>query len=198
VLRLFQEKFTRLDGRLEETSAFDAATLYAMRVERLVAHQSGLGGSDSHGLEQQERLGGLLDRLTARLGDEAVEGFGFRESHIPERAAIGVPISANNSAPRLNRRRPLLLLPRPEPLEVIAEVPDYPPRRFTWRRLDCKVVKAEGPERLCAEWWQAGEEGSKTRDYYRVEDETGRRFWLYREGLYEDGMPRWHLHGFFA
>ena len=198
VLRLFQEKFTRLDGRLEETLAFDAATLYAMRVERLVAHQSGLGGSDSHGLEQQERLGGLLDRLTARLGDEAVEGFGFRESHIPERAAIGVPISANNSAPRLNRRRPLLLLPRPEPLQVIAEAPDYPPRRFTWRRLDCKMVKAEGPERLCAEWWQAGEEGSKTRDYYRVEDETGRRFWLYREGLYEDGMPRWHLHGFFA
>ena len=92
-----------------------------------------------------------------------------------------------------------LLLPRPEPLQVIAEVPDYPPRRFTWRRSHCKVVKAEGPERLCAEWWQAGEEGTQsTRDYYRVEDETGRRFWLYREGLYEDGTPRWYLHGFFA
>ena len=93
---------------------------------------------------------------------------------------------------------PLLLLPRPEPLQVIAEVPDYPPRRFTWRRLDYKVVKAEGPERLSTEWWQAGEEGSKTRDYYRVEDENGRRFWLYREGLYEGSLPRWYLHGLFA
>jgi len=199
VLRLFQEKFTRLEGRLDETLAFDAATLYALSVERLVAHQSGVGGENSHGLEQQERLAGLLDRLTARLGDEAVTGFGFRESHIPERAAIGVPISGKSSTPfRLNRRRPLLLLPRPESLQVIAEVPDYPPRRFTWRRLDYKVVKAEGPERLSTEWWQAGEEGSKTRDYYRVEDESGHRFWLYREGLYESGMPRWYLHGLFA
>jgi protein ImuB len=199
VLRLFREKFTNLEGRLDETLAFDAATLYATRVERLIATQSGLGGSDTHGQEQKERLASLLDRLSARLGSEAVTRFEFRESHIPERAAIGVPISGKSSAPfRLNRRRPLLLLPRAELVRVLAEVPDYPPRRFTWRRLDYKVVKAEGPERLCAEWWQAGEERAETRDYYRVEDETGRRFWLYREGLYEGSMPRWYLHGLFA
>jgi protein ImuB len=160
VLRLFQEKFARIEGRLDETLAFDAAALYAMRVEKLVAHQSGLGGEDALGLEQDERLAGLLDRLTARLGSEAVTGFGFRESHIPERAAIGVPIPAKTTSPsRLKRRRPLLLLPRAEAVQVIAEVPDYPPRRFTWRRLDYRVVKAEGPERLSAEWWQDGKEG---------------------------------------
>lgn len=199
VLRLFEEKFTPLEGRLDESLAFDAATLYAARVERLVATQSGLGGSDSHGLEQKERLAGLVDRLTARLGSEAVTRFDFRESHIPERAALGVPILGKTSPPaRLDRRRPLLLLPSAEPLRVLAEVPDYPPRRFTWRRLDYKVVKAEGPERMSGEWWQAGEEGAGTRDYYLVEDESGRRFWLYREGLYEGSMPRWYLHGLFA
>jgi protein ImuB len=199
VLRLFGEKFTNLEGRLDETLAFDAATLYATRVERLVAMQSGFDGNDAHGLEQKERLASLLDRLSARLGSEAVTRFDFRESHIPERAAVGAPILGKRSAPfRLNRQRPLLLLPHAEPVRVIAEVPDYPPRRFTWRRLDYKVVKAEGPERLSAEWWQAREERFETRDYYRVEDETGRRFWLYREGLYEGSMPRWYLHGLFA
>ena len=87
MLRLFQEKFTRLDGRLDETLAFDAATLYAMRVERLVAHQSGRWRQRLPWPRAAGAAGRPSRSAVARLGDEAVEGFGFRESHIPERAA---------------------------------------------------------------------------------------------------------------
>jgi protein ImuB len=199
VLRLFREKFTRLESRFDETLAFDAASLYAMRVEQLVAQQSDLEGGDALGLKQEERLAGLLDRLAARIGNEAVTRFDFRDSHIPERAVLSVPVLHKTSPrPPLRRRRPLLLLPRAEPVSVLAEVPDYPPRRFTWRRITYRVIKAEGPERLSPEWWPDEQDRPGTRDYYIVEDVTGRRFWLYREGLYQDGpAPRWYLHGLF-
>jgi protein ImuB len=200
VLRLFREKFTRFESRFDDSLAFDAASLRAMRTERLMARQSDLDSSGSSDFEQQERLAGLLDRLSARLGDDAVTRFEFRESHIPERASFSVPVLHKVSTrPGLRRQRPLLLLPQAEPLQVLAEVPDYPPRRFTWRRVTYRVVKAEGPERLSPEWWPGTGSGSQTRDYYRVEDDSGRRFWLYREGFYQHGTPpRWYLHGFFA
>jgi protein ImuB len=79
----------------------------------------------------------------------------------------------------------------------MAEVPDGPPRKFTWRRVEHDVVLAEGPERIASEWWRTP--GEPSRDYYRIEDAEGRRFWLYRVGEYEGpAAPRWYLHGLFA
>ena len=198
VLRLFREKFTRLEGRFDESLAFDAASLYAARTERLSGQQAALDGGASNSV-QEEGMASLLDRLTARLGAEAVTRFDFKESHIPERAVTSVPVSDKTSShpPRL-RQRPLLLLPHAEPVTVLAEVPDYPPHRFTWRRITFRVARAEGPERLSPEWWPDQQGNYNTRDYYRIEDETGRRFWLYRDGLYSQGSaPRWYLHGLF-
>jgi protein ImuB len=107
--------------------------------------------------------------------------------------------------------RPLLLLPRAEPADVTALVPDGPPRRFRWRGVTYEVAGAQGPERIGAEWWrrplpfaapQTGEgwAGEFTRDYYLVEDADGHRFWLFREGLYERETmtARWFVHGLFA
>jgi protein ImuB len=103
------------------------------------------------------------------------------------------------------------LLPRAEPTEVTALVPDGPPRRFRWRGVTYEVAGSQGPERIASEWWrdplpypppQAGEDkkGAPTRDYYLVEDADGHRFWLYREGLYEreTTAARWFVHGLFA
>jgi len=93
--------------------------------------------------------------------------------------------------------RPLLLLERPEPADVLAVVPDGPPRHFRWRGVLHQIAQAQGPERIAPEWWRQTPEG--TRDYYLVEDAQGRRFWLYREGLYEQGAtPQWFVHGMFA
>ena len=106
--------------------------------------------------------------------------------------------------------RPLRLLTRPEPIEALAEVPDGPPLRFRWRRALHDVISAEGPERIEGAWWSepsAHAADNRARDYFRVEDKSGLRFWLYRSGLYRDlvrgdlanaAPPSWFLHGTFA
>jgi len=91
--------------------------------------------------------------------------------------------------------RPLLLLPHPESTEVVALIPEGPPRQFRWRGVLHQIVGAQGPERIAPEWWRTNEE---TRDYYLVEDTAGRHFWLYRAGLYGRGSvtpPQWFVHG---
>jgi protein ImuB len=96
--------------------------------------------------------------------------------------------------------RPIRLFVRPEPVEVVAAVPDGPPVRFRWRHVLHEVTAVEGPERIAMEWWRAAQEHTLTRDYFRVESTEGLRVWLYREGLYESkSLPsRWFLHGLFA
>jgi protein ImuB len=89
----------------------------------------------------------------------------------------------------------------PEPIEVpVTEIPEGPPLNFRWRRALYRITRSEGPERIAPEWWRQGEEDSSPRDYYRVEDAEGRRYWLYRQGLYEaeKPSPRWFMHGIFA
>ena len=96
-------------------------------------------------------------------------------------------------------RRPVRMLERPELIDVMAQVPDGPPLRFRWRRALHAVALAEGPERVAMEWWR-NQSPQPTRDYFRVEDDAGRRFWVYRDGLYgrEQFAPRWYMHGLFA
>ena len=125
----------------------------------------------------------------------------MRDTHDPYRAARLVPVTDSPSVcpmPEEQLSRPLTMFTPPQPIEVLAEVPDGAPIRFRWRRVLHEVVHAEGPERIAAEWWRRGQ-GAPTRDYYRVENPQGRRFWLFRSGLYdrEPGPPRWFLHGLF-
>src|SRR5207244_7240475 len=136
-----------------------------------------------------------------------------RDSHIPERAIQMTDVRGQGAekvlSPPSDLRhpstdtcpltRPLRLFEKPEPVEAIAEVPDGPPVRFRWRRAVYHVARAEGPERIAAEWWRDGAD-EPTRDYFRVEDPTGHRFWLFREGLFgrETTAPRWYLHGVFG
>ena len=128
------------------------------------------------------------------------------DAWLPEQAAAAAPAYCTapdpqgwSAAPDPDApARPLRLFEQPEPIDAVAEVPDGPPVRFRWRRALHQVVRAEGPERIAPAWWSTGPK--PTRDYYRVEDEAGQRYWLYREGLYalEAAHPRWFLHGLFA
>lgn len=112
----------------------------------------------------------------------------------------GAPETAGKDPPfhsGLGIERPLRLFSQAEPIEVPAtEVPEGPPLNFRWRRALYRVARAEGPERIAAEWWRQREEAA-ARDYFRVEDAQGRRYWLYREGLYgtAEADPRWYLQG---
>ena len=214
--RLLNEQLERLpEPSSSDEQAIEFLALTAVATEVLPAAQTAyIGGvqeSNTSGLEQ------LVDRLAARLGSGNVVRFEGRESHLPERtqtitSALG-PAGPRTAPPRLpvSCPRPPRLLPRPEPVTAIAPVPDDPPVLFRWRRHSHRIVRAEGPERLAPEWWRPAATaasplgapllGSDTRDYYRVEDADGRRFWLYRDGLYDGGdsePPRWYLHGFFG
>jgi protein ImuB len=96
--------------------------------------------------------------------------------------------------------RPLKLLDRAEPIAVLYASPDGIPQRFRWRGSVREVARVEGPERIAPEWWRE-RSTARLRDYYRIEDETGRRYWIYRQGIAGDGrggVPDWFLHGFFA
>jgi protein ImuB len=151
----------------------------------------------------------LIDRLSARFGSRRVMRLIANDSHIPELAATPLPAQAGTildagwAAFRRFRSgaelspRPLRLLVKPEPIEAIAAIPDGPPVRFRWRRAFHEVVAADGPERIEGAWWS--EEGGPARDYFRVEDKAGHRYWLFRAGLYRSTVrPQWFLHGTFA
>ncbi|MFQ5985389.1 MAG: DUF6504 family protein [Alphaproteobacteria bacterium] len=162
----------------------------------LAAREEGAPGGGA------EDLGALIDRLANRLGTANVIRLVPRDSHIPERAVHAVPALASASARPWPDGvvRPLSLLPRPEPIEAVAMMPDAPPALFLWRGRPHRVAHAAGPERLTAEWWRAAASDPEDyRDYYHVEDTDGGRFWVYRRGPYRPGSgPLWYLHGLFA
>ncbi|MDX2264782.1 MAG: DNA polymerase Y family protein [Hyphomicrobiales bacterium] len=202
IVRVFKERFTVLEGRFDETLGFDGAALRARRIEVMKPDQSDLTVGGDQSVSDKHALGALFDCLSARLGEGAVTRFAFPQSHMPERASITISVLQKPTPPirPITAPRPVVLLPRAELVTVMAELPDYPPSRFTWRRVHHRVVKAEGPERIEAKWWRAGQDDAPPRDYYTVEDEAGGRFWLYREGFYAPGsdQPRWFMHGLFA
>ena len=200
--RLFEEKLEQIDPGL----GIEDMVLTAESVEKLAATQLGLGGEAAR--SDSADLAALVDRLANRLGMRALVRPVLRESHIPERAVRFVaPLEGGRMSACWNpaQLRPIRLLPRPEPIEATAPIPDDPPLLFRWRQRAHRVRTADGPERIAAEWWRqdakagSGPSAPESRDYYRVEDEEGQRFWLYRAGLYRPDIPvRWFLHGFFG
>ena len=151
---------------------------------------------DAGGLDDI-RLSELIDRLAGKTGPESIHRYLPDEHHWPERSFRKAKSLSEESLAewRTNKLRPLKLLRRPERIEVTAPIPDYPPMLFRRKGRVHNIVRADGPERIEQEWWlQQGQH----RDYYRVEDEEGKRYWIFRLGHYEEGNSQWFIHGFFA
>jgi protein ImuB len=172
-----------------------SATLAEPFVHRQLTAHDGSG--------REPELSTLVDTLANRLAPERLYRIAPCESDLPERSIRRIPALA----PPIGRSwpedlpRPARLLDPPEPVTTLALLPDHPPVRFTWRGIQHRVARADGPERLHGEWWQSGEGTAALRDYFRIEDEAGERFWLFREGDGIDpygGSMRWYLHGIFA
>ncbi|MDE2378696.1 DNA polymerase Y family protein [Bradyrhizobium sp.] len=211
--RLFRERLDALADPLDPGFGFDMVRLSASRTEIVVQEQRDLDAS----VHDNDELAALIDRIAARIGGKRVVVHLPQDTHIPERAVLAAPAQHHLAAatqaewsvrcagePPL---RPLRLFERPEPIKVpFATVPDGPPHQFTWRRALHAVVRVEGPERIAMEWWRR--DGKQlTRDYFRVEDAEGLRFWIFRDGLYDSelvddgGKPvpaGWYVHGLFA
>jgi protein ImuB len=201
VARLIELKLEALAATCDAGFGFEAIGLAVTCAEPMPARQTEFTSAAEDG-NRTERCADLIDALRQRLGPHSVRRFEPVASHLPERAEILPPIDGEATAwPEPEQKpRPLLLLPHAEPAEdVTALVPDGPPRRFSWRGVTYDVTGAQGPERIAGEWWRH-REPKPTRDYYLVEDSTGHRFWLFREGLYgrETTAARWVVHGLFA
>ncbi|HET9628872.1 MAG TPA: DNA polymerase Y family protein [Novosphingobium sp.] len=214
VMRLLRERIEGLADPIDPGFGFDSVALAITRSEPLAARQIGLDKGEE---TVEDSIAALVDRLAVRLGPKAVYRLVPANRHLPEVAQAtlplneGLPRKTPTFAARLGETppRPLCLFDPPQPIEVIAGVPDGPPLRFRWRGHLFAVCLAEGPERIAAEWWRHegahsgyapinAESGALTRDYYRVEDSAGRRWWLFRHGLHaEKPHPHWYLHGQF-
>ena len=196
--KLFAPKLEALDPGF----GIEVVTLAAREVEPIGARQVGLDASQI----ADNGLAPLVDRLTNRLGEGRVWRAVAAQSHVPELATARTrPLDPAPDQPAWppGMPRPVRLFRRPEPVDgVIALTPDDPPSQFRWRGLTPRVRRAEGPERIGEEWWKADIDAvsvGHVRDYYRVEDQDGGRFWLFRAGLYEAGQPaKWWLHGVFG
>jgi protein ImuB len=219
--------FERVDGSVQAIrvgtarAARDASHLGRMLDERLERVDPGLGveamrlvvaAADRLGFVQTASslvadaapdIAPLVDRLANRLGESRIYRIAAVESDVPERSVRRVPAVAGLGVIAgwpADLPRPVRLLDPPQPIEAMALLPDHPPVAFTWRRVRHRVRHADGPERIAGEWWKRDREWVSVRDYFRVEDEDGRRFWLFRCGDGSDpdsGDMRWFLHGVF-
>lgn len=221
VLHLFEDKLDRIDPGY----GIDGFLLEAADCDAVEASQTSLVAGENSGSVAvaaaaanevlAAELSGLVDRLANRFGESNVAYAAPVKSHIPERAWRMITATSGGGGGgsaavarweeveaetvfRTNSR-PFRLFDTPEAAEVTAQVPDGPPLNFRWRRVPRQITRARGPERIAPEWWRDGPRGVAIRDYYEVEDTEGRRYWLFREGLYGNGQtPVWFVHGVFG
>ena len=191
--RLLADKAAELNPEF----GFDAFALTADWTESHASAQDSL--VEEPGGEHE--LARLVDRLTVKLGPRRVRKPQPQESHLPERASGWISaLKRPEPVARPAAPRPQRLLDRPEAIDVIYATPEGMPRRFVWRRAVHDIARAEGPERIAPEGWRQPS-SARLRDYYRIEDAAGRRYWIYREGLVGDGRggaPNWYIHGLFG
>ena len=189
--RLLGEQVERIDPGL----GVDAVRLVVPFAEPL-----GFTQTANLAAEPEADVASLVDRLANRLGTDRVWRAAPVESDVPERSVCRVPALVPSGLGWPEWPRPARLLHPPQPVDTVSALPDQPPAAFTWRRHRHRVRRADGPERIAGEWWRRDAELLAVRDYWQVEDDGGRRFWLYRRGDGQDagtGDLRWFVHGVF-
>ncbi len=192
LFKLFELKLSNIEPALGiELFVLEVITVeeHAHQQERLFEIAGGLNDAS---------LSELVDRLSARVGIGCVHRYLPVEHYWPERSYRSTTSLNEHPASEwlTDKLRPLELLSIPQRIEVTAPIPDYPPMLFRHRGKIHNVVRADGPERIEQEWWTSQGEH---RDYYRVEDEDGNRYWLYRLGHYDEhNRTQWFLHGYFS
>lgn len=195
IVRLFGERLDAVDPGF----GVEAASLAATRAQPFGAHQAEVRGLADE--DPSPDIAPLVDVIAGRIGARRLYRLAPVESDIPERSERQVsPLHPPLGRSWEDGPRPALFLPSPEPVEVLALLPDYPPRFFTWRARRIDVARADGPERVHGEWWLSDAEVWLTRDYFRVEGGDGLRYWLFRAstGPEGGGDARWFLQGAFG
>ena len=213
IVHLLEPKLDNVSVRIEGDGGIDLVRLAALETESKLERQASIDGSE----QLRADLARLVDTLSSRFGAHAVHRLAPRDSNHPASADRSIaarnalepphwPVNGavaadtHNHDPGAAPIRPIRLIDPPERVEALAVVPDGPPLRFVWRRVTRHVAAAEGPERIAPSWWESPGDNALTCDYFRVEDSSGQRLWMFRRGLYgqESRDPQWFVHGVFA
>ncbi|RWY53922.1 Y-family DNA polymerase [Mucilaginibacter gilvus] len=190
LLKLFELQISKIEPAL----GIELFVLEVPKVEEMETPQEQLWALDK-GLEDTS-LAEMLDRVAGKVGSQTIQRFLPAEHYWPERsvkAAKSITEEPETTWPM--QMRPMRLLNPPEAIEVMALVPDNPPKLFIYKGKRHNITKADGPERIGREWWR---DSGEHRDYYVVEDTDGQRYWVFRSGYYDGGDAQWYLHGYFA
>jgi len=189
-----QKLFGLQIARIEPALGIELFVLEASKVEDMETVQEQIWAVD-RGLADTA-LAELLDRVAGKVGEETIQRYLPTEHYWPERSVkIAASLTEEPTTAWPEQMRPIRLLSKPEPIEVMALVPDNPPKTFTYNSKRHVILKADGPERIGREWWR---DSGEHRDYYAVEDSEGQRYWVFRSGHYDGSDAKWYLHGYFA
>ena len=193
--RLLSDKIETIDPGF----GIEVMTLTATMAEPLAPKQA----ASSLVEEAEPDVSGLIDLLANRVGEQKLYRAAPVASDVPERSVRHIPALAPETGAEWPGHwpRPSRLLAQPEAIDTVALLPDHPPVSFTWRGVRRRVKRADGPERVFGEWWKRDPELAAVRDYFRIEDDAGERYWVFRTGDGEDpltGSQRWFLHGIFG
>ena len=181
-------------AKIEPALGIELFVLEASKVEDMETVQEQIWAVD-RGLADSA-LAELLDRVAGKVGIEAIQRYLPAEHYWPERSVkVAASLTEEPAVAWPEQMRPIRLLNVPEDIEVMALVPDNPPKTFIYKGKRHHISKADGPERIGREWWR---DGGEHRDYFVVEDSEGQRYWVFRSGHYDGGDARWYLHGYFA
>jgi protein ImuB len=189
LLRLFAERLNTLRSGF----GFETCVLSVLDIEALLPKQIGFSEAETAPVEEESSFDALIDRFGMRLGFQEVNRIQVCESFLPEYAVKLYPVTGPAAASAewpAYRIRPVRLFDPPMRIEVSVVIPGGSPVQVFIGRQRHRLVRCEGPERLTAEWWKDKTAPGDVRDYYRVEDEQGFRFWIFW-----DRSENWFLHG---
>jgi protein ImuB len=209
-------------GKKNVPQAFDAefsqVTVRANSIALLARRPRDLFGGLLN-QDNEKELRTLLDRLSNRLGSEAVVQSSMIDDPQPELMFEWIPFVGQENKSRTIRSkaknktsdqsqppntrtadhpshnlngisRPLSLYSTPIPIEVQLGSEPLNVMRFRCRRKVFQVTAIEGPERIQTGWWRSD---PIKRDYIRVHTQEQQHFWLFRCGT----TRRWFLQGVF-
>ncbi|WP_244501619.1 Y-family DNA polymerase [Sphingomonas gellani] len=200
LVRLLRERMDGLSDPIGSGVGYDLIRLDVVLAEPLDASQLRLEGGGDQRMPVEPLPGQPL------AGDNNVRTR-RRRQRSPEQVELSLPVAGDTQAPANWTEsqvgeaplRPIHLFDPPQPIESLATgSADGPPARFRWQRKLHDVARVEGPERIVGTA-RHRQPAVATREYFRLEDRRGRRFWIFRQGGQGDEVPpRWYVHGLFA